>query len=174
MDKNQAFEYYVVKLLEWYNEVTGSTEKNDLSTLKVLKLLFFGCAINTHKGEDSTLLDSPFNKFYAMPYGHVESEIYNSIRRKEFHNISIDNFSANIDVQKEYENDLIKSKIDGSIKKLKEANINLITMTSFELVELSHMWYSWKFYFDKAKKNGSYSELIPSEIIKSEQKFYYL
>lgn len=174
MDKNQAFEYYVTKLLDWYRDSFGNTENNDLSTLKVLKLLFFGTAISSDIEDSSTLLDSPFNRFYAMPYGHVESEIYDSIRNQEFVNLTIDNVSSRINPDASYPIDEIKHKIDRSINKLREVNPSLISMTPYELVELSHRWYSWQFYFNKAQKNGSYSELIPSEMIKQEQKFFNL
>ncbi|QSB27685.1 hypothetical protein [Flavobacterium sp. CLA17] len=174
MDKNQAFEYYVVKLLEWYYEIAGNNGNNDLSTLKVLKLLFFGSAISAEETGIDTLLDGPFNTFYAMPYGHVESEIYDSIRRKEFHNLTINNSSSNIDLTLIFPEGEIKNQINVAIQKLKEANSKLILMTPFELVELSHRWYSWQFYFNKAQRNGSYSELIPAQMIKLEQKFFSL
>lgn len=174
MDKNEAFEYYVVKLLEWYTEISGNIENNDLSTLKVLKLLFFGSAISAGETGTDTLLDRPFDTFYAMPYGHVESEIYDSIRRKEFHNLTINNSSSSINPTLVFTDGEIKNKIDASIQKLKEANPKLILMTPFELVELSHRWYSWQFYFNKAQRNGSYSELIPAQMIKLEQKFFSL
>lgn len=175
MDKNQAFEYFVSKLIEWYQEVNnGDVENNDLSTLKVLKLLFFASAIDTKKGDNQTLLDTPFNNFYAMPFGHVESEIYNNIRKNSLPNLTIDSSKSTFNNVVQYEDSLIKQKIEASLIKLKKANINLINMSAFELVELSHSWYSWKFFFNRAKKNGSYSEPIPTEIIKSEDKFFYL
>jgi uncharacterized phage-associated protein len=175
MDKNQAFEYYVIKLLEWYNDIASNNGNNDLSTLKVLKLLFFGSAISAEELLEDTLLDRPFNAFYAMPYGHVESEIYDSIRRKEFPNLTINNSSSSIDLTLQFpEGGDIKNKIDTSIQKLREANPKLILMSPFQLVELSHRWYSWQFYFSKAKQNGSYSELIPAQMIKLEQKFFSL
>ncbi|WP_433779398.1 hypothetical protein [Flavobacterium anhuiense] len=174
MDKNQAFEYYVFKLLEWYNECADNNQNNDLSTLKVLKLLFFGVAITAEENSIDTLLDKPFNTFYAMPYGHVESDIYDSIRRKEFHNLNINNSSLSINANLQFLDGDIKNKIDTSIQKLKNANPKLILMTPFDLVELSHRWYSWQFYFNKAQRNGSYSELIPAQMIKLEQKFFSL
>lgn len=174
MEKNQAFEYYVVKLLEWYREATGDVEGNDLSTLKVLKLLFFGSAISSNGNDNTTLLDTTFDNFYAMPYGHVESDIYNSIRRGELENLIINNDNSTINLNLDFPTSEIKNKIDNSIERLKDENPNLILMTSFDLVELSHRWYSWQFYFNKAQRNGSYSELIPVEMIKQEQKFFYL
>lgn len=174
MEKNQAFEYFVSKLLEWYNELNGQDKVNDLSTLKVLKLLFFCSAINTKKGQEGTLLDYPFNNFYAMPYGHVESEIYSDIKANQFPNVEINNSTTNFINQIDYPDGDIKTKINDSIERLKLENKNLINMTSFDLVELSHRWYSWRYYFAKAKRNYTYSESIPSEIIKAEEKIFSL
>lgn len=174
MNKNLAFEYFVSQLLNWHQEVVGDNGRNDFSTLKVLKLLFFASAIGTEKGQRETLLDSPFDTFYAMPYGHVESEIYDTIRNNQLPNLRITNSSSRFINTINYPEGELKNKIDSSINKLKKENIDLIKMSPFELVELSHAWYSWKFYIAKARKNGAYSELIPNEIIKSEQKFFHL
>lgn len=174
MNKNLAFEYFVSRLLEWYQEVIEDSKNNDFSTLKVLKLLFFASAVGTEKGQKNTLLDAPFNTFYAMPYGHVESDIYSIIRNNQLPNLKITNSSATFVNIINYPDGDLKNKIDFSIQKLKQENIKLITMSPFELVELSHTWYSWKFYITKARNNGAYSELIPNEIIKSEQKFFHL
>jgi hypothetical protein len=99
---------------------------------------------------------------------HYYHFIFLSIQN--FQETKISNFTNIIT----YPNCDIKTKIDISIETLKQENSNLIKMSPFELVELSHTWYSWIFYFNKAKKNGSFSELIPTEIIKSEQKFFHL
>ena len=175
--KIHAFEYVLSKLVAWYKDVYNSTEEsNDISTIKALKLLFFISAVNADKDSEDTLLDCIFDNFVAMPYGHVESDVYSSMKSKEHLNISIDNNSSFI--LESYNSDTLdainKIKIDSSISKLRGINNNLIKMSPFDLVELSHSWYSWKFYFEKAKRKGSNSEIIPSEIIKSEQKFFYL
>ncbi len=173
--KIQAFEYLVYKLLEWYSSCS-ERENNDLSILKVLKLLFFSSAINTKKDTRSVLLDNTFDSFYAMPYGHVESDVYNFIKRQELQFYTI----TKIETQKKKDFDFfdlnleVKNEIDKSIKSLKEKNENLILMDSFELVELSHTWFSWKYCYDLARKKGVFSEKIPAEIIKSENKILHL
>ena len=165
-----AFEYFVYQLDNWYKEACGSDKGNDLSTLKVLKLLFFASAVGTNESSTNTLLDKVFNNFYAMPYGHVEGEIYSAIKKKETPNVSIGKYSTEIissDFQLEE-----KELIDSAINMLKEENFDLIKMSSFDLVELSHSWFSWKYYFNKAKQEKIYSFPIPIDVIKSEEKIF--
>lgn len=171
--KKIAVNYFIKKLLEWGKY----KENNDLSTLKVLKLLFFCSAVDSKKDKNSILLDDVFNNFFAMPYGHVESEVYNFIKRNELVYI-INNKKAEIKegVYLNFDNlnTEVKSCLDSSIESLKKINSNLINMNSFELVELSHNWFSWKYYYGVARDKNSYSEKIPSDIIKSEQKILHL
>src|SRR5690606_6789434 len=117
-----------------------------------------------------------FNNFVAMPYGHVESDIYENIKQKQIKNIIINNShskildSFSID---SYSNEL-KNKIDDSFEMILKANPNLIKYSSFDLVDLSHSWYSWQYCFNKAKKENSYSKSIPTQLIKEEEKIYSL
>lgn len=176
MDKTLAFEYFVYKLYTCYENAVGNVDDNDFSTLKVLKLLFFCSAIEAEEESKTTLLDNPFDNFFAMPYGHVESDIYNSIRKDELKYFCIDNKKT---IKKENPdfNDLsldIKEKIDSSFKKILEENEELFKMSPLELVELSHLWYSWKYYYSKAKQAGSFSAKIPNHIIKSEEKILFV
>src|SRR6218665_1686180 len=82
LQKRLYFEYVLHKLLEWHHEKTGREEPNDLGVLKSIKLLFFVSAAKTSIGNDNSLLDLVFDKFSAMPYGHVESEVYSEIVNK--------------------------------------------------------------------------------------------
>lgn len=175
MEKKLAFEYFIFKLHEWFNELQPNINSNDLSTLKILKLLFFGTAINSN--ESDSILDTTFNKFCAMPYGHVESDIYKMIQSGDkFERIELYNRYSTIIENPNWPTaeKNIFSKIDSAIDSLKLANINLILMSSSDLVNLSHQWYSWQFYFNKAKSKGTFSEFIPADIIKKEKKFYSL
>lgn len=179
MEKNNkilAFEYVLYKLVEWHKEVTG-LEHNDISILKALKLLFFISAVEYDKETKATLLDIVFNKFVAMPYGHVETEIYDIVKNGELTNVTIDTNETiihdNFDPIQQVTDD-IRSIIDKAIQVLKSLNNNLIEYTSFQLVDLSHSWYSWKYYFSKAQSSGVSSISIPSSVIKSEDKFYEL
>ena len=172
--KIQAFEYLVSKLLEWYND-SSSNNGNDLSILKVLKLTFFTSAVGTNKDSNNTLLDTVFNNYVAMPYGHVESDIYRFIKTNRLVNIRIDNRQTVLlnDTLDNLESSL-KKEIDNSISLLKSINFDLINLSSFELVDLSHTWYSWQKYYSIAKEHHRNSESIPTDVIKSEDKIYQL
>ncbi|GGA87450.1 hypothetical protein GCM10008015_30130 [Flavobacterium palustre] len=174
--KIDAFEYLVFKLLEWNKSLNNGSENNDISVLKALKLLFFVSAVGTTKNSQNTLLDDVFDNIVAMPYGHVESDIYFAIKNKRLRRISIDNTKTTIlpDFEVTEINIDSRTKIDTSIGVLKTINPNLIKMNAFDLVELSHSWYSWRYFFAKAKKNYTLREFIPSEIIKAEEKFFHL
>ncbi|KDN56707.1 type II toxin-antitoxin system antitoxin SocA domain-containing protein [Flavobacterium seoulense] len=175
-EKIKAFEYLVFKLIIWNKELNNGNENNDISVLKALKLLFFVSAVGTTKNSEDTLLDNAFNNFVAMPYGHVESDIYFAIKKNHLQFISIDNSKTSVNSTfKESDLDFdLKHKIDKSVDTLKEINKNLIKMNAFDLVELSHSWYSWRYFFAKAQKNNTLSEAIPTEIIKAEEKNFFL
>lgn len=180
-DKLLAFEYVLFKLIEWYRiknsllNLEDFNSNNNFNKLKVIKLHFFVVAINSEK---NTLLDV-FNKFYAMPYGHVEGEIYNSLGRMNFFevdnkmllikntdNLSINNFSA-LEETYIYE-------VNESIEELKVKNPNIINYNALDLVELSHTWFSWKSMYSYAQSNHRRSELIPQQLIKEENKNFEL
>lgn len=179
-EKKQAFEYFVYQLQKWYIGKYGSFENNDFSILKVLKLLFFCSAIEAEKDKDDTLLDIAFDNFYAMPYGHVESDVYNAIRGGELSFFKIDRDKTTLKLSNIEDNNFtnlpsdIKIKIDSSFKKLLEKNEKVLEMLPLDLVLLSHLWYSWRYYYNKAKERGTYSERIPNNIIKLENKVLYL
>ena len=163
-----AFEYSVYQLHNWYKEVYGDSAKNDLSTLKVLKLLFFISAVNSEKDSENTLIDLVFNKFWAMPYGHVESEVYDFIKNKQIENVTLNNSSSSIlNLENILKLDMkYKSMIENNIKLLKEINSDLIKYSSIDLVELSHRWYSWQKNYKIALRNNSFSQNIPIDDIK--------
>lgn len=71
IEKLYAFECIVWKLLEWYKEANPDKEDNDLSILKVMKLLFFVSGVD----KENHLFDV-FDRFQAWQYGHVEADIY--------------------------------------------------------------------------------------------------
>lgn len=187
MDKIIAFEYVVKKLVDWYNEAEGIEgnrfpSDNDLSKLKLFKLHFFVSAVNASP-VDANLLET-FDKFYAMPYGHVEGEIYNEQSFLRFFSTSSSSLSlkSNIvfDDEKMFEcwaDELlpeVRNQIDEAIKQIKEKNFGLIKYTAFELVDLSHEWQSWKIMFQLAQDNGRSSLQIPTKLIQNERKIFSL
>lgn len=174
--KIKAFEYVLFKLIEWHNENNKTANENDISILKALKLLFFVSSVNTMKDSVDTLLDHPFNNFVAMPYGHVESDIYDAIKQGDIKNVDIDKNKTDIkDIESILElSPETKLKIDESIISLKKINNKLIKLSSFELVELSHRWFSWKINYQKALQNKIFSHSISISEIKNEDKFYQI
>ncbi|GAB7089211.1 Panacea domain-containing protein [Marinifilum fragile] len=168
--KKLNFEYFVSRLLEWYGEVYCD-QSNDLSKIKVLKLLFFTSAVGANTESDG-LLDI-FDDFYAMPYGPVESEIYDSLGDLLRYRITKESTTSKNNI--DFNNDSIeKARIDEAIEKLKRVNPQLIKMNPFDLVELSHMWSCWSMVYDYALNNNQYSHKIPNELIKAENKIFTL
>lgn len=181
-DKSEVFEYVVFKIIEWYSGIMhtdGNEDFNDtnsLNKLKIIKLHFFVSAINSKENEILNI----FNRFYAMPYGHVESDIYEKLSELKRFEIS----SYKTIIKKDYLqnlqnsfNDLdpkIKENVDKAISDLRNQNSDLINYTAFDLVELSHSYFSWKTIFNLAQSKGKYSELIPSSLIIQEPKYFSL
>lgn len=180
--KKLAFEYVLYKLIEWYKSAKGQldnvsfNQSNDLSKLKVIKLHFFVSSVNSNKNSLLALFDN----FYAMPYGHVESDLYNSITSLERYTID----TKILKINEEYIYNLdssftkltlgYKNEIDEAIQSLNLENSSLITYSALDLVELSHNYFSWKFAFNNARQSQKYSEPIPSQLIKEEVKYFSL
>lgn len=160
--KQQAFVFFCKQLYDWYS-VDHNPERNDLSVLKVLKLLFFVSAYKRKDGED--LLDI-FDKFQAMPYGPVELDIYtelssinsqNSIRlTREFMRVA-----ESIDFR-EF-NQIYLNKVQLSIFEFKEKFPEMISFDAFRLVNISHQWNSWTKSYNMACLKGL--SIWPMEVV---------
>jgi hypothetical protein len=59
MSKLTAFDYVVNHIQIWYQEQGGDMENNDLSKLKITKLLFFTCAATTGPSNPGLLILLP-------------------------------------------------------------------------------------------------------------------
>ena len=80
MNKIFAFDYMLSLFEQWYKEEGKETMNfQNCSKLSVLKLLFLAAV---PKREDSRDLLDVFDNFHALPYGPVESDIYNAIQEK--------------------------------------------------------------------------------------------
>lgn len=177
--KIKYFEYVLNGLRNWYYEKFNSNSNNDLSKLKVLKLLFFVSAVKSKSGENNSLLDNVFTTFFAMPYGHVESEIYSYINSKNgvLNYFIIDNQctklkdNINLNLLDNGLDPAYINLIDESIRELKKINPKLIQLSAFELVDISHTWYSWRKNYSNAITN---SASIPVWEIKREDKVFSL
>lgn len=154
----------------WHQEMLGDSP-NDLSKIKVLKLLFFVSAVDADSNNDG-LLDI-FNNYCALPYGPVESDIYDTLGNLGYFNVDT------VGIVQKKEIDFIATlddrlRIDSAVENLKRINPSLITLKPFDLVELSHKWSCWSIVYNFALDNGSYSHPIPVELIKAETKIFSL
>lgn len=171
-EKIYYFQYLLDKLLKWYPD----EQNNDLSILKSLKLLFFVSAANNNP-DSNILIDEVFDKYVAMPLGHVESDIYNTIKSTngDLEYFYIDNQTTirkseiTVKLNISYTN-----QIDQSISFLQKKHPDLINYPPSDLVELSHLWYSWRKNYNIALKNSRRSWDIPLKDIKEESKIYSL
>ncbi|MCJ8164149.1 Panacea domain-containing protein [Pontibacter sp. E15-1] len=171
-----GFEYVIYHLTKWYKEAFDSDFlNNDLSKLKVIKLHFFVSAVGANSEDD---LLGYFDNFYAMPYGHVESQVYDNLDQMQAYILTARNLQLkdSIDLDNYWEalDKSIKGKIDKSIESLKRYNPNLIKYTAMDLVELSHSWYSWRAMYKLALSFKRQSFAIPPEVIRNEAKTFHL
>ncbi|HOD11421.1 MAG TPA: DUF4065 domain-containing protein, partial [Flavobacterium sp.] len=175
--KIEIFEFIVHRLKDWFMEKNSISSledfnrKNDFSVLKLIKLHFLVSTIDSAKN------DALLNQFtfYAMPYGPVETVIYNRIKSNPiFSSFSVDNFKSNFinnDYQSEWNDSDLIDIIDKSIAKLKDIDDNLINADAGSLVEVTHKWNSWKMTYSQARDLGQYSKQIDNDLIKNDNKY---
>lgn len=182
MNKYLSFEYFLKGIWEWYyesfTEKKQTNNENDLSILKCLKLLFLATAAEIDQMESNCdtadlLIENTFNKFSALPLGHVESEIYAHIREMQgtltYFRLTRENLiRTDTNFPASWLN-VNTNSIDFAISALKSKNPNLINMKAYQLVDLTHKWASWRILYKK--EHGSVP--IPNKIIKSERKYFY-
>lgn len=165
-EKKACFEYLIDSLAQRNN---GSLE--GFTTLKLIKLLFLIVGISST--EENQGLTSVFNNFVAMPYGPVESDIYNAIQDNTLTKYSITaskcDIRNNIDITIKEEH---RIAIDNAIELLLEKNLNILKCQPFELVDITHKWSCWRICYDWALENGKKSTEIPSQMIQSSVKYY--
>lgn len=160
---------FIKYLHDWSTSISLDPNQNDLSKLKVLKLIFLACSTSEE-------LLNEF-EFSAMPLGPVETNVLKAINRNELGPFSLLNFKTEVEDGEEYmvEEDSISTLIKNSIDKLKNLNPELINMSAYDLVELTHEWNCWKENFSFAKSMGkSCYPIAKEEIINESNKLYKL
>ena len=172
INKNKIFEIFVFQLINWYNSY-APTQANleSFSKLKLQKLLFLLSA-STATTENKKLLNI-FDNFYAMPYGPVESDIYNAMIHNDFKHISFTH--GHIEITKHLIIDSFKDEtalIQEAISFIKNENPKLILYTAAQLVEITHKWTSWKYAFDIANLRNKGSEKMNINRICNDCKIY--
>ncbi len=171
------YQYCVVSFVEWF-ETEFQSENNDISVLKSMKLLYFLTASSAFV-HDNIIHRDYFSNFFAMPYGPVESHIYDLLKvsKGKLSHLTINSTKTTLrySIQESYErisddlNDqLAINAIHRALDFLKESNNSFIKMKSFELVDYSHMWYSWRKNMAIANANGMNSQPIPPEDIEND------
>lgn len=175
MDKNLIFEYLVFRLNEWKLKLENENVKVPAFTkLRLQKILFLACAWNVTSANIRLL--SVFNKFYALPYGPVEIDIYEAMKNRSFQHIC---FEGNIcicdslmspmfaDVSDEH-----KLYVDETIKHFMDSNFKYLSMPVFDLVELTHKWSVWQIAMQYAKLLGhNKARITSSDIIESKKSY---
>lgn len=173
MNKIYAFDYMLSLFEEWYNEENKEQGKGfeNCSKLSMLKLLFLTAA--PKEEEDRDLLDT-FNKFCALPYGPVESDIYNAIQEGELPSYILTerSITRKEDVTPPYEKgDYLPVK--NAVNALKLKNAGLILLNAFDLVEITHKWDSWKQSINFAKLMDMSSYKMTVESIRGDRNKYF-
>lgn len=171
--KTLAFEYWLTQMLIWGNELNPKVPFSSFSRLKALKLLFFSASVKDEQGKD--LLDI-FDNFYALPYGPVESDIYNCITLDRLQYFSFKNFSLEKkqDYCDETLNDDMKQRIKYAIKMLRTNNQKIIKYNAEQLVSLSHIWFSWRNAIQIAHALGKESYKMDIGLIRTNIQYFSL
>lgn len=176
METIEIFKNIVFQLRNFYIQKNGLTESdfnknNDFSILKLIKLHFFVVAINSEN--DDFLLEK--NEFWAMPYGPVETKIYNEIKNnKNFGEFILSNDKIIFKRDKPIINLVTEEKITFSIKLLLELEPRILFTDAGTLVDLTHKWNCWRINYSLARARNTYSSIIPKEDIKGDIKIVNL
>lgn len=180
-EKIEYFDYFISRIIytmyrnnsdvTFYEIIKTNIDRCRLSKLKLLKLLFF---VSAKKVNNYYLLDDIFDNYYAMPYGPVESDIYNHLNDVPHYVITNNDISLKV---WPFEYDMMNidenySKINDSIEAVYEENKDLFWMNTFSLVDLSHKSEAWQMAFAEARKQGKFSIKMPNSIIKITKVYY--
>lgn len=144
VDKIEAFDY-MLHLFEEWRDNHETIKGKPFPKLTAMKLLFLAAAPKEEGGDD--LLDI-FDNFYAMPYGPVESDVYNAIQEDKLPSFSVKYRSiepregAEPYNAKRY-NCKLYHRVRNAVNDLREKNEKLVLLNAFELVEITNRWSSW-------------------------------
>ena len=175
IDKIEAFDY-MLQLFEKWRDSHEELKNEPFSKLKAMKLLFLAAAPKKDGGDD--LLDI-FDNFYAMPYGPVESDVYNAMREDKLPSFSVKYRSiepregAEPYNAKRY-NDKFYHRVRNAVNDLKKKNEKLVLLNAFELVEITHRWSSWNRAMDFAEFMKQLSAKMPTDSIRDSSKIFDL
>lgn len=173
MNKIYAFDYMLSLFEEWYNQENKEQNRGfeNCSKLSMLKLLFLTAV---PKGEGTGDLLDTFDNFCALPYGPVESDIYNAIQNKRIPSYIITERSIskkeNVTLPYRIEEYIL---VKDAVNVLKERNRRLVLMNAFDLVEITHKWESWRQSINFAKLMDMSSYKMTIESIRNDRNKYF-
>ena len=172
-NKKLLFEYLVYKLELWKQEMHSRSQET-FTKLKLQKILFLVASV---KSKDNTYpLLNVFNKFYALPYGPVEMDIYEAMIDHSFKNIDFNGNECKTNFTEGCFTNLDKAQmaaITEALQTIKNMGADYISMPPFELVDITHKWTSWQVAMQVAEMCNSKREpMSTAEIISSTVKAY--
>ncbi len=169
--KIAPFEYIVFKSLKWLDSIGENVSENDLSKMKLQKILFF-LTTKEHK------LLKNFCDFYALPHGPVESDILKNINENQFSKYTITGSATSLKSGSDFLDYEVPKQdwvelVNKAFKDLIDENEKLILKGAYELADLSHEWTCWKESFSKAKSLGLKAYPISSTQIENDRSWIY-
>ena len=172
-NKKLLFEYLVYLLDRWKQEKHPHS-KETFTKLKLQKILFLVASVNA-KEDYHPLLDV-FDKFYALPYGPVEIDIYDAMCNNSFKTIRFEGNNCQQSLTEEdfaTLDDNLKKTMSNAVQAIKDKGVDYIISDAFELVDITHKWTSWQIAMQVAEMFGSKRESMSTEdIINSTVKAY--
>lgn len=163
--KKLLFEYLVFLLEQWKQEIHLSYVP-PFTKLKLQKILFLVAAVNSTNDKHPLL--EVFNRFYALPYGPVELDIYEAMNSNQFDKIQ---FERNQCICNCSEMDFIglegpiKKEMNDALLTIKSMGANYITISVFDLVAITHKWTSWQVAYQVADMLGNKKEFMSTDDI---------
>lgn len=164
-NKKLLFEYLIFKLEQWKQE-KHSRSQVVFTKLKLQKILFLVASVKSKNGTYPLL--SIFNKFYALPYGPVEMDIYEAMNKNSFANVNFNGNECKFHFTKESFVDLAptqKDAITEALQAIKDMGADYISMPPFELVDITHKWTAWQVAMQVAEMCNSKREPMSTEDI---------
>jgi len=172
-NKKLLFEYLVYLLEQWKQEKHPHS-KEAFTKLKLQKILFLVASVNA-KEDNHPLLDV-FDKFYALPYGPVEIDIYDAMCNNDFKTIKFEGNDCKQSLKEEDFTALdenLKKAMRDAVQAIKDKGADYIISDAFELVDITHKWTSWQIAMTVAEMLGNKRERMSTlDICNSKIKAY--
>ena len=109
-----------------------------------------------------------FDRFYALPYGPVELDIYEAMNSNTFPHIQFDGNDCRLELSIDSFEGLEKSimlEMRKAFSKIKNMGANYITISVFDLVGITHKWTSWQVAYQVAELFGNKREAMSTKDI---------